>query len=1341
MNDQKHRVDWAQTPSPLNQAPAPPARPRRCPIAVIGAAAGGLDAIRGFFSAMPRDSGVVFVIALHLGRGERDGAAEALGRYTAMPVAEIANGDAIEPNRVYLTPPGFNTAIDDDAFRLTPLPEAIRRQPVIDTLLRALAERCAEHAVGIILSGAGDSGTLGLQAIRALGGLTLAQAPESAAHPGMPQSAIDAGLADLRLPPEAMPKALLGYLDKIRRFRSEETERLGSADLLTRILSLLRARTKYDFTDYRKATLMRRLQRRMGLCRLERIEGYLDYLRHHEDEVWQLCQDLLIGVSGFFRDAEAFRALEKEVIGRLVERADRDNPVRVWVPACSSGEEAYSIAMLLMEGFQRAQRPCDLQIFATDIDEQALAKAREGIYPASVAADLGPERLRRFFSSAQGLYRVSQELRDSVVFASQNLISDPPFSRMDLISCRNLLSYLEPPVQHRIIGLFEFGLKMHGYLLLGSSETLGPQQLSFETVSKKWRLYRKVQSARVGPADFRLSSTLASRPVPPPASSAGLHGLAELAQAQLLADFVPAAVLVDRRYQIRYFFGATQDFLEMPTGAPSLNLLQLARQGIRSRLPVLLQKALQSPFGPPMQVLVRLRDDDPEASVELRARLLSAPGLTDDPLVLVTFSQREAADWGREGPGDADIEALPALEGELKILREDFQGAIGELECSNEELKTSNEEMMSMNEELQSANEEMETSKEELQALNEELNSVNAELQEKVSEVQRANDDINNLLVSTDVATVFLDAEMRVKRFTPSAGALFNLRPADLERPLTEIASNVDEDRLADDAREVLADLAPRDREVQDHQGRCYLRRIRPYRTQDNRIEGVVLTFFDITLRIEAESVLRESENRLQVVNRELETRVKERTAELATSEAWFRTLAENVPDMFGYVDRDQIYRYVNRQYEIILARPREEILGHSVQEVIPRENYRGILPRIEKVLAGEPQRFLGDFSFPTGARETDIVYVPDRDPDGRVPGFFVLIHEISELKALERALDATKQRLEAIFQATADGILTATPGGLVEDCNPAAAELFGIPVGPGRHRPIRELLIHNGADDAAWLKQAWQDAAPGNEFFGLQGRRSNGARFPLEMSISWIEDLHLYLLLLRDVSERRRLEQEIIDQSTQEQERFGHEVHDGIGQQLTAVTLMATALTKRLRARGVPEAEDVASLVSHLEDALEEVRVLSNGLSPVEITAEGLPGALRALTERVRDATGIDCRFERAGGIMLHDPSQAAHVYRIAQEAVNNAVKHAEAARILVRLQGRPKELTLSVGDNGCGLPPTGERRDGLGLRIMRYRGNILGAKFSVGPGEDGGTLVQCSIPMRRGSALVYKG
>ncbi len=463
---------------------------------------------------------------------------------------------------------------------------------------------------------------------------------------------------------------------------------------------------------------------------------------------------------------------------------------------------------------------------------------------------------------------------------------------------------------------------------------------------------------------------------------------------------------------------------------------------------------------------------------------------------------------------------------------------------------------------------------------------------------------------------------------------------------------------------------------------------------------------------------------------KDLERQMAIRTGELATSEDWFRALAENVPSMFSYVDRRQIYRYVNRQYETTMNRPMEAIIGRSVREIIAPENYRAVAPHIEKALAGAPQRFIGDFSFPAGARVMDIRYVPDRDSAGAVQGFFALVHDITEIDALERALDATKQRLEGIFRTAADGLLTATPDGRVEDFNQAATELFGLSAKQARQRPIGELLAHPDPDDAEWLRQAWRaagaarDALPTVETLG-----GDGAGTPLELSIRWIADLGLYVLVLRDISERRRLEQEVIDLSTQEQERLGREIHDGLGQQLTALSLMAAGLAKRLQRRDVPEAKDALELRRHLEQTLADARILSSGLSPVEITPEGLPGALQALTDRVCAATGIDCRFEHTGDLPLEEPEQAAHLYRIAQEALNNAVKHSGAQRILIRLHGDARRLTLSVQDDGRGLSSADHRSPGLGLHIMHYRAHILGGRLAVESAAGGGMLVRFSF------------
>lgn len=835
----------------------------------IGASAGGLDALKKLFGAMPEDPGLAFVAVPHLSPTHESLMVELLAQHTTMPVVEVEDGMPVERNCVFVIPPNNSLIIRDRTLYLSPPPETASAQTAIDSFFRSLAQDVGERAIGIVLSGTGSHGTLGIQAIKGRGGMIMVQDPATAEHDRMPVNAIATGLVDYVLSPEAMPAALIQYVTHARGNGAwnPEPPTLPEEDYLTRILALIRARTSHNFSSYRKNMLLRRVQRRMGLCHIEHTDDYITLLRENPEEITLLIRDVLIGVTSFFREPEVFQVLEQDVIPQLLERTDASNPLRVWTPGCSTGEETYSLTMLLIEQLQKANRPINLQIFATDIDEAALETARQGIYPESIAADVSPERLNSFFTREDHHYQVNKQIREPVVLATQNLISDAPFSRLDLISCRNLLIYLEPEVQQKLIPLFHFALKPDGFLLLGSSESIGRREDLFETVSRKWRIFRRVGVVRRDLLEVPIQSTTqvpqASRPVGT-TGGRGTPGFVEVMEKAILADYAPASVLINRGYEILCVQGPLVNYLEFPSGELSRDLMSMVRAGLSSRIRAACHRVSRE-----NQTVIdtdcQVRRDSGYVPCTITVKSIPGPQEAEG-LMLITFVDRIVGPEPEpERPDRESLEesrALQQLEDELKATREDLQSTIEEMESTNEELKASHEEAMSMNEELQSTNEELETSKEELQSVNEELTTVNSQLRDKLDELEKANNDMANLFANTDVGMLFLDTEMRIRRFTPSAGGLLQLISTDVGRPFGVFSSKFHDDQLIQNARQVLETLTPIEKETVSGD-RYWILRIVPYRAQENRIEGVVITFLDITEHQRAQRALQESEQRL----------------------------------------------------------------------------------------------------------------------------------------------------------------------------------------------------------------------------------------------------------------------------------------------------------------------------------------------------------------------------------------------------------------------------------------------------------------------------------------------
>lgn len=819
----------------------------------IGASAGGIEALGQFFDAMPSDSGCAFVVVLHLDPKRESELAHILGTHTAMPVAQVEDGMRIERDHVYVIAPDSDLKVCEGRLHVARPTEPRGRGHPVDVLFRSLATDQRERSIAIVLSGTGSNGAEGLREIRAQGGMSIVQAPETAKFDGMPRSAISADMADYVLAPEKMPEALRAYIRHGYIASPTEIEATSPQSTLDQVLELLRARGGHDFRSYKHATLRRRIHRRLGLRNIETLDGYLDELRANPDEVATLIGDLMISVTGFLRDADAWKALAELVIVPMIAERQTGAPFRVWVPACSTGEEAYSVAMLVTELAEAAGTRLDLKVFATDAQEANLRKAREGIYPAAAMMDFPSSRLTRFFEKLDGSYQVSRELRDMVVFAPQNLLRDPPFSRQDLVSCRNFLIYLEPQAQQRIVALFHFALRQGGFLFLGNAETVGRHDDLFETVSKKWRIYRRLGTTRhdiVGfpPHPGRVEPYKADEPASPrpePAAPA-----AEIAKRALLERYAPASVLIDQKCRVLYFHGSTRDYLENPSGEPTRDLLTLARDGLASKLRGAVRQA--SKDNRSVTVNARIRESKTHRTVAMTvAPLPASPQGAGYLLVSFTPSMPQhdpASAQVRHEAGDASSRELALLE-ELRSLRAELQSTIEHQETSNEELKASNEEVTSMNEELQSTNEELETSKEELQSFNEELNTVNSQLQHKIGELEIATNDLNNLLAGSETATLFLDNKLRIKWFAPATRDLFEFVSSDIGRPISHFAKKFSDENLLLDAEAVLRELSTLEAEVRSDTGRWYSRRVLPYRTLDDRIAGVVVTFIDITDR------------------------------------------------------------------------------------------------------------------------------------------------------------------------------------------------------------------------------------------------------------------------------------------------------------------------------------------------------------------------------------------------------------------------------------------------------------------------------------------------------------
>ena len=837
------------------------------PIVGIGASAGGLEALEQFFANMPGNTGVAFVVIQHLDPNYKGIMPELLQRITSMKVVPVTDRLKITPNCVYVIPPNTSMSILNGSLHLfEPIETRGLRLPV-DFFLRSLADDQREKSVGIILSGMGSDGSAGLKAIKENAGMVLVQDPASAKFDSMPRSAIDSVLVDIVAPVQELPAKLMDLIKLTpRAFAQKELERDSSS--LEKIIFLLRTQTGNDFTQYKKNTLYRRIERRMSIHQIEKIALYVRYLRENPAELEILFKELLIGVTNFFRDIEVWEQLKDKLMPSLFTKLPHGYVLRAWIPGCSTGEEAYSLAIVFKEVMEKSNsnNNLSLQIFATDLDESAIEKARKGIFPPNIAADVSPDRLNRFFIKTNDQYRVNAEIREMVVFASQNVIKNPPFTKLDLLSCRNLLIYLDAELQKKLLALFHYSINPGGLLLLGSAETTAAQNDLFTTVDAKLKIYQRSGSVNKDELVNFPSSFGRTKP-----SVFGNHlpekvpeNIQTLTDQLLLQQYTPPSLLVTDKGDILYITGSTGKYLEPAAGKANMNIFAMAREGLRNELPTAFRNAMQ---GFEKLVLRKLKvvTNGGTQFVDVTIQQIEKPS-TLKGKILIVFSDVEPVietpEIKRKKTSGNVLKA--EMEYELQRLREELQSTREEMHTSQEELQSTNEEMQSTNEELQSTNEELSTSKEEMQSLNEELHTLNAELQSKIDNSERVNNDMNNLLNSIDIATLFLDKNLRVRQFTPSATQIFKLIQSDIGRLFTDQVTDLDYPELYNDAREVLRTLKFVEKPIFTRDGRWFNIRIMPYRTFDDKIDGLVITFIEITKSKQLEGALQQSRMMLQ---------------------------------------------------------------------------------------------------------------------------------------------------------------------------------------------------------------------------------------------------------------------------------------------------------------------------------------------------------------------------------------------------------------------------------------------------------------------------------------------
>jgi two-component system CheB/CheR fusion protein len=1070
----------------------------------LGASAGGLEALEEFFRRMPPDSGMAFAIVQHRSPDRKSLMPELLAKHTAMPVREVRREVDVEPNHVYVSPPNGTFVTSECRLRVARPREAAGARTLIDAFFRSLAEDQGDNAVCIILSGTGSDGTLGLKAVREYGGTAIAQAAESARWEDMPASAITAGFVDYVLPVEDMAAWLLEHVQYLRALQTAAggpSTGQEVADQLRKICTILRRRTGHDFSRYKQSTLLRRVQRRMQLLHAEGGGRYIERLREDPKEVEELFKDLLIGVTQFFRDKPAFDALARAVIPELLRNKPAGDAVRVWVPGCASGEEAYSIAILLHEQVEKLENRPEIQIFATDIDVQALDVARQARYPASIAEQVVPRRLSRYFTKLKDSYQVAKEIRDTCTFSVHNLIKDPPFSRLDIVSCRNLLIYLDTELQQKVAPVFHYALRPGGFLFLGPSENLAGHPELFRAVDKKARIFqsKKVASRRV--VQFPLVDTLRGQ--------RGRVDITLRARSDQMSDqlgrivteeFAPPAVAINEGGDILYFSGQTSRYLEPPAGAPNLNIFSMARKTLRLDLRTAIYKAIKTG-----QVVVHpnvvMGRGGEARQLELVVRPL--PELEDESRrFLVVFQEQALLPRRRAAPrrGKGAEEPLAQeLDKELRTTRAHLQTMIEELETSNEQLKLSNDDLLSMNEELQSANEELQTSKEELQSVNEELETVNSELNKKVEELDAAHSDLQNLFKSTQIAAIFLDRDLRIRRFTPAATAVFRLIDSDVGRPISDISSPFADVDLSAAARGVLASLESRERQVRLHEGFArFILRILPYRTVNNVIDGAVITLVDVT----------------EV------THLEEQRARLAA-------IVDSSNDaVLGYSLDGRLTSW-NAGAQRLYGYAGEEAIGRPGSFIVPDDRKAELSHILERVRAGESAMSLETVRLRRDGQRVDVSLTvsPIYDDERELCGISTISQDISARKRAEAALRRSERVLSDFFENAAIGLHWVGPDGLILRANRAELQLLGVTSEEYLGHHIREFHADPEVIDDMLARLARGDTVHDCEA-RLRCKDGSIRHVVIESNAFWEEGRFVHTrCFTRDVTEQKRAE------------------------------------------------------------------------------------------------------------------------------------------------------------------------------------------------------------------------
>jgi two-component system CheB/CheR fusion protein len=1312
-------------------------------VAGVGASAGGVKALKEFFRHVPASGGLAYVGILHLSPEYESRLHEVLQVECPLPVVQVHERVRMERDHVYVISPNQSLTMMDGYLASSAIMRQEERRAPVDIFFRTLADARGSNSACVVLSGSGSDGSSGLKRIKERGGICFAQDPAEAEHPDMPRNAIATGLVDHVLPVAEIAQRIVSYrrsLGTVRVPDDQEQRQESEERAIREIFSQLRARTGHDFINYKRSTMSRRLERRVAVHGLPDLQTYAQFLRDNPDEAQALLKDLLISVTNFFRDREAFEALEARVIPKLFEGKTEEDHVRVWVAGCATGEEAYSIAMLLAERNANAVGGPLAQVFATDIDDNAIAVAREAMYAVPELADVSPERLRRFFVKEGEYYRVRKDLREMVLFARHNVIKDPPFSHLDLVSCRNLLIYLNRPAQQRVMDLLHFGLRPGGFLFLGSSESVDGAGSLFVNIDKDANIYQSRGVALRTLTTIPEATPVVTRLPPAPPDDSALtrprkaSSYADLHQ-RLLEEYAPPSVVVDDEHEILHLSDGAARYLQFPAGDPSANLLKVIRPELRLEARTALYQAAQSRT--PVEARnLRLVIDGSPVALSISVHPVLREGDTARGFFLVLFEPADAESTTVEEPATIEPrDAARQLEDEVQRLRTQLRATVQQHEIQSEELKASNEELHAINEELRSTAEELETSKEELQSVNEELTTVNQELKIKIDEQTHASNDIQNLINTSEIAAVFLDRGSRIKLFTPRAREIFNLIPGDRGRPLSDISGPLEHERLQTEINRVLERLERLEREVQTRDGRWHMMQIVPYRTADDRIDGVVLTFVDVTQRKESEARVAESERRFRAI-------VSQTTAGIA------------------YLDRTGTALFVNDRLAEMVGWTPAEAAGATIRDLIADSDAAPDADRFGQLIAqGTPFEIERRLVRRDGTTLwVNVSLSPIRGADGAIESAAAVMLDLSERKRMEDEWRHSEAHLRSVLESIVDhAIITVDQQGKILEWNVGAERLFGYGADEAIGQSAALIFTPEDRAKGAHLNEIQTAQRTGRASDERWHQRKDGSRLYASGVLRPIgpPPANTFVKVARDLTDRKQNEDalqhahdqlesavaartvelrgllgRLITVQEDERRRIARDLHDDIGQKMTALHLKLEALRR---------AQPAGSLLTQVEEAQAFVQQLDRDLDfftwelrPAALYDLGLGQALRDFVAEWSKNYNIAAEFQEVGGNKERLRADfEIHFYRIAQEALNNVFKHAKATNVDVVLQRRDGEIVLTIEDNGVGFGPGQPMpHGGRGLVNMRERAALMDGTLEIERGENGGTAIIVRAP-----------